>query len=96
MLKHTKLLYFLESLKFASNKLSVLLSPFYCIVCYDLNNYCVYCENKCGNVSESNSYRLIALTTIISKLFKSVLLLRYKDFLSSSSNQFLLQERSQY
>ena len=45
-------------------------------------------KNKCGNISESNNYRPIALATIISKLFESVLLLKCKDYLSTCSNQF--------
>ena len=31
-------------------------------------------KNKCGNLSESSNYRPIALATIISKVFESVLL----------------------
>ena len=45
-------------------------------------------KNKCGNISESNNYRPIALATIISKLFESVLLLKCEDYLSTCSNQF--------
>ena len=45
-------------------------------------------KNKCGNISESNNYRPIALATIISKLFELVLLLKCEDYLSTCSNQF--------
>ena len=45
-------------------------------------------KNKCGNISESNNYRPIALATIISKLFESVLLVKCEDYLSTCSNQF--------
>ena len=45
-------------------------------------------KTKCGNISESNNYRPIALATIISKLFESVLLLKCEDYLSTCSNQF--------
>ena len=45
-------------------------------------------KNKCGNISESCNYRPIALATIISKLFESVLLLKCEDSLSTCSNQF--------
>ena len=45
-------------------------------------------KNKCGNISESNNYRPIALATIISKLFESVLLLKCEDYLSTCSNLF--------
>ena len=44
-------------------------------------------KNRCGNISESNNYRPIALATIISKLFESVLLLKCEDYLSTCSNQ---------
>ena len=44
-------------------------------------------KNKCGNISESNDYRPIAVATIISKLFESVLLLKCEDYLSTCSNQ---------
>ena len=66
-----------ESLKFASNRLSVLLS-----LCFSVCLSHGYLppamikitivpivKNKCGNISESNNYRPIALATIISKLF---------------------------
>ena len=45
-------------------------------------------KNKCGNLSESSNYRPIALATIISKVFESVLLLKCEDYLFTSSNQF--------
>ena len=68
---------FPESLKFASNRLSVLLSL--CFSVCLLHGYLPpaiikttivpIVKNKCGNISESNNYRPIALATIISKLF---------------------------
>ena len=45
-------------------------------------------KNKCGNISESNNYRPIALATIISKLFESVLRFKCEDYLSTCLNQF--------
>ena len=45
-------------------------------------------KNKCGNLSESSNYRPIALATIISKTFESVLILKFEDYLFTSSNQF--------
>ena len=33
-------------------------------------------KSKCGNLCDSNNYKLIALATIMSKLFKSVILLK--------------------
>ena len=85
-----------ESWKFASNRLSVLLS-----LCFSLclshgylqpakikTTIVPIVKNKCGHISESNNYRPIALATIISKLFESVLLLKCEDYLSICSNQF--------
>ena len=43
---------------------------------------------KCDNLYESNNYRPIALTTIMSKLLESVLLLKCEEYLFTSSNQF--------
>ena len=45
-------------------------------------------KNQFDNLSESNNYRPIALTTIISKIFESLLLLKCEEYLSTSSNQF--------
>ena len=39
-------------------------------------------ENKCGHLSESSNYKLIALATIISKVFESVLLLKCEEYYS--------------
>ena len=45
-------------------------------------------KNKCGNLSDSNNYRPIALATIISKLFESAILLKCEMFLDTCPNQF--------
>ena len=45
-------------------------------------------KNKSGNLSDSSNYRPIALATIISKMFESVLLLKCAEYLSTSDNQF--------
>ena len=45
-------------------------------------------KNKCGNLSDSNNYRPIALATIMSKLFKSAIMLKCEMFLDTYSNQF--------
>ena len=45
-------------------------------------------KNKCGNITDINNYRLIALATIGSKLFESVLLLKCEYYLTTSTNQF--------
>ena len=45
-------------------------------------------KNMCGNISDSNNYQPIALTTIISKLFEPILLLKCENYLGTCSNQF--------
>ena len=45
-------------------------------------------KNKCGNITDSNNYRPIALATIVSKLFESVLLMKCEQYLITSANQF--------
>ena len=44
-------------------------------------------KNKCGNLSDSNNYRPIAIT-ITSKVLESVLLVKCEEFLYTSDNQF--------
>ena len=48
-------------------------------------------KNKCGNGTDINNYIPIALATIVSKLFESVLLLKCEYYLTTSANQFGLQ-----
>ena len=45
-------------------------------------------KNMSGNLSDSSNYRPIALATIITKMFESVLLLKCAEYLSTSENQF--------
>ena len=45
-------------------------------------------KNKSGNLSDSSNYRPIALATIVSKMFESVLLFKCAEYLSTSDNQF--------
>ena len=45
-------------------------------------------KNKCGNLCDSNNYRPIALATLMSKLFESVILLKCETFLETCPNQF--------
>ena len=45
-------------------------------------------KNKCGNITDSNNYRPIALATIVSKLFESVILMKCEQYLTTSANKF--------
>ena len=45
-------------------------------------------KNKAGDLSDNNNYRPIALATIASKLFESLILSRVSTFLSTYVNQF--------
>ena len=47
-----------------------------------------FVKNNSGNLSDGSNYRPIALATIISKVFESVLLLKCAEYLSTSDNQF--------
>ena len=71
---------------FISSALSIFLTRYTNFKRFKLNNYDP--PRHCGNISESNNYRSIALATIISKLFESVLLVKCEDYLSTCSNQF--------
>ena len=48
-------------------------------------------KNKSDNLSDSNNYRPITLTTIASKMLESVILLKCVEHLSTSDNQFGLK-----
>ena len=85
-----------EYLKFSNIKIHVLLS-----MCFTLclahgylppamieTTIVLIVKNKSGNLSDSSNYRPIALATIISKMFESVLLLKCAEYLSTSDNQF--------
>ena len=45
-------------------------------------------KNKCGSLTDSNNYRPIAIATITSKLFESVILMKCEEYLFTSDNQF--------
>ena len=45
-------------------------------------------KNKCGILCDSNNYRPIALATLMSKLFESVILLKCETFLETCPNHF--------
>ena len=85
-----------EYFKFAHDKLHALLST--CFTLFFTHCYLPLSmietiivpivKNKCGNLSDSNNYRPIALATIISKLFESAILLKCEMFLDTCPNQF--------
>ena len=45
-------------------------------------------KNKCGNLADSNTYRPIAIATIVSKLYEFTILYKCEDFLDTCDNQF--------
>ena len=45
-------------------------------------------KNKCGNLSDKNNYRPIALSSITSKVFEHVILTRMESYLWTNDNQF--------
>ena len=85
-----------EYLKFSNIKIHILLS-----LCFTLclahgylppsmieTTIVPIVKNKSGNLSDSSNYRPIALATIVSKMFESVLLFKCAEYLSTSDNQF--------
>ena len=46
-------------------------------------------KNKCGNLADSINYRPIAIATILYKLFESIVLYNFEEFLyTCDNNQF--------
>ena len=85
-----------KSIKFAHHRLHVLLS-----ICFSLcfthgympadmmgTTIASIIKNKCGNLADSNNYRPIAIATIVSKLFESIILHKCEEFLYTCDNQF--------
>ena len=85
-----------EYLKFSNIKIHVLLSL--CFILCLAHGYLPpamiettivpIVKNKSGNISDSINYRPIALATIMSKMFESVLLFKCAENLSTSDKQF--------
>ena len=87
-----------EYFKIAHNKLHILLSM--CFPLFFTHSYLPalmietitvpIVKDKCVNLCDSNNYRPIALTTLMSKLFKSIILLECETFLKTYAcpNQF--------
>ena len=50
-------------------------------------------KNKTGDLSDNNNYRPIALVTIASKLFESLILSRVSTFLTTCVNQFVFKKQ---
>ena len=45
-------------------------------------------KNKCGDLSDKNSYRPTVISCIISKVSENIILHRIKDYLWTTDNQF--------
>ena len=85
-----------ESLKYADPLLCLLLSI--CYTCMFKHSYMPQSminsiivplvKNRCGNLTDKNNYRLIALSSITSKVFEHIILLRLEEYLWTTDNQF--------
>ena len=83
-------------IKFAHHRLHVLLS--FCFSLCFTHSYkhkgmiettiVQIIKNKCGNLADSNNYRPIAIATIVSKFFASVILYKCEEFFLTRDNQF--------
>ena len=49
-------------------------------------------KNKAGDLSDNNNYRPIALATVASKLFESLILTRVSILLTTCANQFAFKK----
>ena len=81
-----------ETIKFAHNRIAILLPLLfthgYLPPAMIETTIVTIVKNKCGNITDSNNYRPIALATIVSKLFESVILMKCEQYLTTSANQF--------
>ena len=85
-----------EAIKYAHPRMHVLLS--FCFsLCFTHGHMLVYMiettiapiiKNKCGNLADINNFRPIAIATIVSKLFESIILYKYEELLYTYDNQF--------
>ena len=87
-----------ESLKFSHSRLYVLLSL--CLSLCLTHGYFpkflmettivpIIVKNKCGNLSNNNNYRPIAIATITSKVLESLILVKCEEFLYIFDNQLI-------
>ncbi len=85
-----------EHYRFASEKIFVLLSIVFNTMilhghiptCFSDTIVVPIIKDKSGNISDINNYRPIALTTVASKILEKLLLVRLKDHLYTTDNQF--------
>ena len=85
-----------EGLKYADLLLCLLLSI--CYTCMFKHSYMpqsmIYSiivplvKNQCGNLTDKNNYRPIALSSITSKVFEHIILLGLEEYLWTTDNQF--------
>ena len=85
-----------EHFKYVNEKLHVLMSLLYSSMFIHgflpdammITIIAAIIKNKAGDLSDNNNYRPIALATMASKLFESLILSRVSTFLSTCVNQF--------
>ena len=85
-----------ESLKYADPLLCLLLSI--CYTCMFKHSYMPQSminsiivplvKNRCGNLTDNNNYKPIALSSITSKVFEHIILLKLEEYLWTTDNQF--------
>ena len=52
------------------------------------SNIVLLVKNICGNLTDENNYTPIALSSITSKVFEHIILLRLEEYLWTTHNQF--------
>ena len=85
----------------ADQKINVLLSMFFnSVICHGyipiglMETVIIpIVKDKKGDIGSKNNYRLIALTSILSKIFEILILTRYQSMLKTADNQFGFKQK---